>query len=298
MEYDFVRYLEAKKSVDDRALNREVADAMKRFVRSFQGDLRILEIGAGHGAMIERLAAEGLLGRASYTAVDPDEASLAVARECFESDTRVRELELQAAALNEFASSCTGEWDLVIAHAVLDLLDLDQAIPVLESLCVPEGGFYFTINFDGETIFEPIVDPVLDAEIVERYHATMDARIVDGKRSGHSRTGRRLFGALAERGALIEQVGSSDWIVWPRDGAYADEEAYFLHFIVATVERALAGSPGLEGARLKRWAAVRHAQIERGTLVYLAHQLDFFGRWPKHPSRRQPPPSRDPARES
>ncbi len=298
IDYDFLRYLEAKQPVDDRALNRTVADAMRRFVRSFSGDLRILEVGAGHGAMVERLAAQGLLERASYTAIDPDQTNITAARRRFESDARIGELKLRTADLYDYAATEGEACDLVIAHAVLDLLDLDRALPALESLGAPGGAFYFTINFDGDTIFEPTIDRALDAEIVARYHETMDNRITDGKRSGHSQTGRRLFGALAERGAIIEEAGSSDWAVWPRAGGYPGDEAYFLHFIVETVGRALAGARDLKPARLEDWVAERRAQIERGTLVYLAHQLDFFGRWPKAPTGRRSAPDSGRAPES
>jgi hypothetical protein len=33
----------------------------------------------------------------------------------------------------------------------------------------------------------------------------------------------------------------------------------------------------LDPVRFEAWIAERHAQIERGELVYIAHQLDFFG---------------------
>jgi len=283
MKRDFVRYLEAKQSVDDRALNRDVADAVKRFVLSFQGGLRVLEVGAGHGAMVERFAREGLIPQASYTAIDPAAKSIAEARRRFQSDPRIGKLELTVADLYEFQSRTSETWDLVVAHAVLDLLDLDRAIPVLRTLSSDTGGFYFTINFDGESAFEPVVDPVLDAEILALYHETMDARVVDGERSGHSRTGRHLFSALSLSGATIERAGSSDWVVWPRDGTYPGDEAYFLHFIVSTVDEALRDSSRIEGRALRRWVDRRHAQIDRGELVYLAHQLDFFGRWTKAP---------------
>lgn len=287
MNYDFVHYLEAKQSVDDRALHRGVADGMERFVRALGTQPRVLEIGAGHGAMVERLAARGLLETARYTAVDPDVVSIEAAKERFQSDDRIGTLELRASDLYTFAEATSEKWDLVVAHAVLDLLDLELALPALQSLSVSGGGFYFTINFDGGTVFEPIIDPVLDAEIVARYHETMDERVVGGRRSGHSQTGRRLFGALAARGATIECAGSSDWVVWPTNGEYDKDEAYFLHFIVATVEEALVDSPGLEAKRLHQWARERHEQIDRGVLVYVAHQLDFFGRWPKVPNRRR-----------
>ena len=286
MSRDFIQYLEAKQTVDARALNREVAEAMQRYARSCT-DLRVLEIGAGHGAMIERFAKTGLLTNSSYTAIDPAAASIESARARFDADGRIGKLRFEVADLYQFAAATSESWDLVVAHAVLDLLDLERAIPVLRSLGTPGGGFYFTINFDGGTWFEPVIDPELDAQIVALYHETMDTRMVGGKRSGHSQTGRRLFGALSQHDAVIDSVGSSDWVVWPKDGTYAGDEAYFLHFIVTTVESALADSPKLEAGRLGDWSRERHAQIDRGKLVYAAHQLDFFGRWPTAPSPRR-----------
>jgi hypothetical protein len=70
-------------------------------------------------------------------------------------------------------------------------------------------------------------------------------------------------------------------VVHPVAGAYPADEAYFLHFIVHTMHGALhddpaiADAPGIEA--FARWIAARHAQIDRGELIYIAHQLDFMG---------------------
>ncbi len=276
---DFVRYLESKQSVDDRALNGRVWEAMATDLRARKAPVRILEVGAGHGAMVERLASAKLLSTAEYTALDQDATSIEAARQRFRGDRRLGSLELVDADLFSFAESGASRADLIIAHAVLDLLDLRRVLSALRALSAPGGAFYFTINFDGETIFEPSVDPALDAEIVALYHATMDERTIDGCRSGSSRTGRLLFEALRITGADIHAAGSSDWVVWPIDGEYPKDEAFFLHFIVATVGRALSGAPDIAPPRLQAWLDARHAQIARGELVYIAHQLDFFGRW-------------------
>ncbi|WP_436343282.1 class I SAM-dependent methyltransferase [Natronorubrum sp. FCH18a] len=75
-------YLEAKRSVDDRALNRRV---LERFTAELSGrpePVRILELGCGVGTMIARLAEWGSLpARVSYRAVDRDAASIERARE-------------------------------------------------------------------------------------------------------------------------------------------------------------------------------------------------------------------------
>ncbi len=59
--YSFPRYLAAKRSVDDRALNRQVRDALCRALPLAAPDapLRVLEIGAGDGAMFERMLTWG-----------------------------------------------------------------------------------------------------------------------------------------------------------------------------------------------------------------------------------------------
>ena len=83
---DFVEYLTAKRTVDDRALDRRVWD---RFVshlvdreRASTEPVRVVEVGAGVGSMLARLAAwEALPGRVSYRLVDVDEAAISAARE-------------------------------------------------------------------------------------------------------------------------------------------------------------------------------------------------------------------------
>ena len=106
----------------------------------------------------------------------------------------------------------------------------------------------------------------------------MDERRVDGRPAGSSRTGRRLFAPLTAAGATLLAAGSSDWLVFPGPDGYPGDEAYFLHFIIHTIQQALEGHPELPEAAFRAWVAQRHAQIQRQELVYIAHQLDFFGR--------------------
>ena len=85
---------------------------------------------------------------------------------------------LEAADLFDFLEREPGKsaWDLLVAHAVLDLIDLAAALPRLLSRLAPGGLFYFSLNFDGATILEPPIDPDLDALIEALYHRTMDTR--------------------------------------------------------------------------------------------------------------------------
>src|SRR6202047_823269 len=73
-----MRYLAAKKSVDDRALYWRV---WQRLVAALpraptEQPLRILEVGAGIGSMGERLSAGDVLPHAPYTAIDKAPALL------------------------------------------------------------------------------------------------------------------------------------------------------------------------------------------------------------------------------
>ncbi|GIK58215.1 MAG: class I SAM-dependent methyltransferase [Chloroflexi bacterium] len=276
---DFPRYLAAKKTVDDRALNKEVWWALRDHLPP---EPAIIEVGAGIGTMVERLVEQEFIWQGRYTAVDHHPANITTARQRLAHLPPALRLELVAEDLYAFARRVHGRepWDVLIAHAVLDLLDIPAALPVLFSLLKPDGLFYFSLNFDGATILEPATDPSFDVLVEQLYHRTMDERVVSGRPSGDSYSGRHLFTHLRNRGAEILAAGSSDWVVWARHGRYPADEAYFLHFIIHTMHQALQGHPELEAAQFDQWVAQRHAQIENGELVYIAHQLDFLGRIP------------------
>jgi hypothetical protein len=156
-------------------------------------------------------------------------------------------------------------------------LDVPSTLPKLFSLLSDEGLFYFTINFDGLTAFEPVIDIELDSLILRLYHDTMDNRRIRGALSGDSCTGRHLFSHLQRAGAQVLQAGSSDWVVFPQQGSYPADEAFFLHFIIHTIQTALAGNHELDERQFATWIAVRHTQVERSELVYIAHQIDVLG---------------------
>jgi SAM-dependent methyltransferase len=294
-QYDDVRYLHAKRTVDDRALNQGVwarFDAQMRELRrpgAPAGPARVVELGAGVGTMVARLADRGGWPAARYTLVDRDARSLRsaaehlapLARPLAQPGAGVDGAKVDLVEADVFAwlqDAAQPRFDAVVACAFLDLVDLPALLPLLWRRLVPGAPFWFSINFDGETIFVP--EHAADGEILARYHRTMDERVRDGRRAGESRTGRRLLELLPASGARITAAGSSDWVVWPDGGRYPGDEAYFLHHIVQTVDVALADAASLDPGVLASWVAARHAQIDRAQLCYVAHQLDVTGHAP------------------
>ena len=189
-------------------------------------------------------------------------------------------LTLETADVFEFLGRelVNSKWDVLIANAFLDLIDVPATLPALLSLLKPGGLFYFTITFDGATIIQPEIDRALDAQIEALYHETMDRRVIGGKPSGDSRTGRHFFDHVRSAGATLIEAGASDWVVFAGSDGYRGDEAYFLHFIINTIGSALKGQPTLDQERLAWWVRERHTQVDQRRLVYIAHQMDFFGR--------------------
>jgi SAM-dependent methyltransferase len=295
MTWNYARYLAAKTTVDDRALNRPVLAELRRLMPS--GAPRVLEVGAGLGTMVARLMDWGAVGAGEYILLDADRQLLdrsrrwlcewAAARglrsDLLPDGLRVGDLRVRLvhAELGSYLEAADGEQaDVLIANAVLDLVDVPAVLPGLLRLLVPGGAYWFTINYDGESIFEP--GHPHDDLIMRAYHRDMDERVRYGRPAGESRTGRRLFQYLRAAGAPALAAGSSDWVVSAGpDGGYPGDEAYFLRSILNTIQDALRNRQDrVEPAQLTDWLAVRGRQLAAGELVYIAHQLDFAGRSP------------------
>ena len=296
----YTPYLAAKKTVDDRALNHGVIERLRAEIATRGASkLRVLEIGSGLGTMVARLVDWGVVTRADYHLLDVDADLLSYARAWLLAWAQSRGFEAQgdAAGLTvrgqpavdlsvNFRDAEIGQFleerspeiaraDLIIANALLDLVEVPFILPRLFEMVVPGGLFLFTINFDGETIFEP--EHPDDAHFLRVYHRSMDKRVRYGRSAGESKTGRHLFSYLRDAGATILAVGASDHVVYGRDGRYPADEAAFLHQIVSFVDQELRKHDEIEASALAEWVTLRREQIDKAELVYIAHQLDFVG---------------------
>src|SRR5580693_2790811 len=295
MTFDYARYLAAKTTVDDRALNRPVLAELRSLLPA--GAPRVLEVGAGLGTMVARLMDWGVVAAGDYMLLDADRPLLDQSRRWLRDwaaarglrsdprpdglqvgDLRVR---LVHAELGRYLEAGhRAQADVLIANAVLDLVDVPAILPGLLRLLVPGGAYWFTINYDGESIFAP--GHPHDDQVMRAYHRDMDERVRYGRPAGESRTGRHLFHHLRAAGAPALAAGSSDWVVSVGpDGSYPGDEADFLRSILSTIQEALRSRQDwVDPADLADWLAVRDRQLAAGELVYIAHQLDFAGRSP------------------
>jgi hypothetical protein len=291
MEYSFPRYLLSKQTVDDRALNRSVIDALRANLPP--EPINIIEVGAGMGNMVARLLSWDVIFKANYIHVDSMEENIRFALDWIpnwaakaglgvervsENQLRVFDkkrdvhIQLECADVFNFISKKPGPADLLIAHAFLDLLPMPASLPKLLSLT--ENLAWLTLNFDGVTSLEPTIDAALDDKIERLYHESMDKRLT----GGDSRAGRHMFAHLRMAKARVLAAGASDWVVHAVDGKYPDDEAYFLQFILHFFEESLSVHTGLDAAAFADWLSQRREQILRGELVYIAHQMDFLAK--------------------
>jgi SAM-dependent methyltransferase len=298
--YSFIRYLECKAAIDNQSLNSRVWGRLSKALGKYNL-VRILEVGAGIGTMLERMVVANLFQRATYTGLDISAENISYAKArlpvwankngfrvqatsggFFQLDrnTQTISVEFRSADALEYAQQPNNRdaYDLLIAHAFLDLVDIPSLLPRLFDLLDPEGLFYLTINYDGLTILEPPTDRDLDRQVLELYHETMDIRMTNGMPSGDSQTGRRLFNHIRKAGGRILAAGSSDWVVFAGENGFTEDEVYFLHFIIHTISHALQSHPKLDLQAFQEWIHIRHTQVDSAELVYIAHQMDFLGK--------------------
>ncbi len=300
----FTSFLTAKRTIEDRAINRVVWD---RFVDALADStvadhpidepVRIVEIGVGTGSMLARLVEwNALPPKVSYRAIDIDSETLAVARRRLpeklrdagysvettdsgfeatrtESNTPTQTLAVTFETGDGFEQ--TDKADAVIASAVLDLVDLPEAVDQLQNLLVDDGVLYAPFTFNGHTSFQPAAPA--DETIERLYHRHMD-EIRD--QPGSSRAGQQLLTALPVAGYTVLDAGGADWIIRPRDGTYPHDESTVLSFLLSTIDTALADYPEetLSVEQRRQWIETRYEQLDDGALTLVAHHMDVLAR--------------------
>jgi 2-polyprenyl-3-methyl-5-hydroxy-6-metoxy-1,4-benzoquinol methylase len=285
--FDYPAYLSAKKSIDDRSLNRQVWSTMCHWLEYRQTQkpgIKLLEIGAGIGTMIERIADEAIVKDFHYTAIEQEpgfrdyalqrlsesqEYTLISKDQLWQLTTpnttiTIDWLSGDALDINQIVKET--DFDLVLSHAVIDLLPVPLFLPDLFKQLEPDGGYYFSLNFSGKTEFRPVHPD--DETIYDAYHKDMDDRFnnIDWL---PSRTGEILGEWLIEQGHTVLATGPSDWRLASRDN---EDDILFLENMLQTIEKALQGLPCLES-----WLIERRRQLASKELSFTASNIDYFG---------------------
>src|SRR5690606_6157085 len=238
-------YLAAKKAVDDASLNLFVWATLGQRLASMQRGRVVeeLEIGAGTGTMIERLLDADFLTQCRYTVVErePDFVDAARARLelwsaargfTFHADSRARwqlcaderriEIDwITADALGVAHLFEAASFDLLIGHALIDLLPVPRYLPEALGILRPGGICYFSLNFAGKTEFLP--QDSRDQVFVDAYYGDMAGRF-PGLDWTPSLTGRALGPWLRTAGYPVLAEGDSDWNVTP--GSTSDSAGF------------------------------------------------------------------------
>ena len=291
----FADYLEAKFALDERSLNPDVRQACVDRIGSERRVLRWLDVGTGTGAMVRRLISCGLRPALAITALDRDAELLAAASiainaqlETLGYGTLVHSagidaqrsgqsisIAFQCRSLFDFELVKPACYDLITAHAFMDMVPMAAALSRFSRWLAPGGVFYATLNYDGDTAMFPVYrDEAFETGLLAEYHASMERRRVLGEPTGGAHSGRRLHALLSGIGFDVLAYGSSDWDITPREGRYRDRDADVLQTLLAWLHDEGAQQPAIEPAALAHWYAERRARIESSELGMIVHQLD------------------------
>jgi SAM-dependent methyltransferase len=237
--------------------------------------IHCLDVGAGTCATLRRLLNSELTTPLSLTALDRDPALLDIARQeaaGWLQDKRLAAIRFASVELKDYRPDRL--YNVITAHAFLDLAPLPEALRLFAAWLQPGGYLYTSSNYDGDTALLRVYDDAdFEARLLHHYNHTMERRRVDGQATGGAYCGRRLHELLPKYGFDILAHGSSDWNIAPVLSEYRDGDSVCIEALLEMIYGE-AQRPGLfRQDQLDRWHEDR--------LRLLIHHLDLLARY--HP---------------
>ena len=260
-------YLTAKRTLDDRSMNRDV---LAQFAAALPPEPTILEVGAGTLTMVERLAEWEVLDGGEWVAVDTHEPALRSGRarlgaradgellgDGLGESIRLGDLTIECSVGDafDFTARVDQQFDAVVGCAFFDVVD---PVPALESLGEVAPLVYAPITYDGETSLSP-TDPD-DPAVFDAYHQHMRA-FRPGSPEGAT--------ALADAASTVIASAPSPWRIEP---PYTDDDRLVLAHLLDTIESAVAET----GKDISAWTERRRAAVASSDLTYIARNRDLL----------------------
>ena len=314
MKIDYVRYLEAKRTVDGRALDIHCLQKFRQALQSIPSSstIRIVELGAGTGTMLRRLIRDFdkfFVNPVEFTLIDIKADALAIARRLLLNcdaqldsagmsdnsisihhsgvDGTIPDIELpgllvrfKRADVFEFLRSRIAKFDAVIAASFLDLVSLDDILPIIKNCIDPSSlvrAIYCPLTFNGVTIFSSVPN---DSPILRAFHSSMGRGTAGGVDICRAYTGNYLRAALKMINGQAIAMADSNWNVVPKNGMYQNDEMYFvqciLQFVASTSKDELSRF-GVTANDVDEFMKDSLNSLRQKTLSYSAHNVDFVG---------------------
>jgi SAM-dependent methyltransferase len=265
-------WLAARRPYDDAALDPLAVAAIRVWAATLPDGppVVVVDLGSGTGAALRRVAGWLAPRPIRAYAVDHDAELLeraGTAMACQEMVTLVGDL---LVPLDALAGPPDGTVDLVVGHALADLVPLDRLAARSAALARPGGLIHLVLAYDGLTAFGPSVDPALEAAVLAAFHRHMDRAATRTPSYGGSTAGRRLGPALAAAGLTVLVDAPSTWDVRADDGAGGRRVLDRLIRYVVDAARAVGGVAPRD---LSRWESARRAALDDGRLsVRVGHR--------------------------
>jgi len=196
--FSYPRYLEAKRTVDDRARHPRVWTAFLEAASEIAPEhaerpIRVLEIGAGVGDLATKVLDELESEAVDYTVLDVNPDNLDRARERMASSLDVEATQSDGVVsiagrshrirfvkddITSFANRGREQgdgriYDVIVGQAIIDILPTHISLRIIRSLLADGGLAYLPIHVDGLTEFEPTENHNMDDCIMSLYHDTM-----------------------------------------------------------------------------------------------------------------------------
>ena len=277
-------WLAARAPYDEAALARSAVAEIEAWAAWLPADAVpvVVDLGSGTGVALDRVR-RWLAPRESVAyAVDQDAELLARSAPPEDGSRLGRIVGDVLLPLDNLGGPADGSVDLVVGHALADLLPLDRLAARVASLLRPGGLAHLALVYDGLTAFEPAGDASLHAAVLAAFHRHMDRPASQSPDYGGSTAGRGLGPALAAAGLTVLIDAPSAWDVRATDGVGGRQVLDRLIRFVVDAARAV-GAPSPDD--LDRWERARRAALAGGTLTARVSHRDLLARKPERASR-------------